>query len=98
MLNLPNTKNIYIIRQETLVGMHLNRNEAINFLKELLRNSTNISPEAISFEQLPGYRGLTVRIKGDFCETYKETVRNTAKKNCLAIREEKNQILIFKPK
>jgi hypothetical protein len=75
----------------------MDRSEAVNYLKELLRNCTNMSPEAVSFEQLAGYQGYTVRIKGLLYETDKETVRNVAKKYCLAVREEKDQVLIFKP-
>ena len=78
--------------------MLMDRSEAVNYLKELLRNCTNMSPEAVSFEQPTGYQGYAVRIKGALYETDKETVRNIAKKYCLAVKEEKDQILIFKPK
>ena len=78
--------------------MLMERSEAVNYLKELLRNWTNMSPESVSFVQPAGYHGFTVRIKGALYETDKETVRNIAKKYCLAVREEKDQVLIFKPK
>ena len=78
--------------------MLMERNEAINYLKELLRNCTNMSPEAVSFEQPAGCQGFTVRIKGALYETEKENVRNIAKKYCLAVREEKDQVFIFRPK
>ena len=77
--------------------MRMDRSEAVNYLKELLRNCTNMSPEAVSFEQPAGYHGYTVRIKGTLYDTDKETVRNIAKKYCLAVKEEKDQVLIFKP-
>jgi len=57
-----------------------------------------MSPEAVSFEQPAGCQGFTVRIKGALYETEKENVRNIAKKYCLAVREEKDQVLVFKPK
>jgi hypothetical protein len=57
-----------------------------------------MSPEAVSFDQPAGYHGYTVRIKGVLYETDKVTVRNIAKKYCLAVKEEKDQILIFRPK
>lgn len=76
----------------------MDRSEAVNYLKELLRNCTNMSPEAVSFEQPAGCHGYTVRIKGALYDTDKETVRTIAKKYCLAVKEEKDQVLIFKPK
>lgn len=78
--------------------MLMDRSEAVSYLKELLRNCTNMSPEMVSFEQTAGHQGFTVRIKGALYETDKETVRNIAKKYCLAVREEKDQVLIFNPK
>ncbi len=76
----------------------MDRSEAINFLKELLRNYTNMPPEAVSFEQLTGYEGFTVRIKDTLQERDKEIIRNIAEKCCLAVKEENDQVLIFKLK
>jgi hypothetical protein len=90
-------KTIYIIRQEILWGMLMERSEAVNYLKELLRNCTDMSPEAVSFEHPSDYQGYTVRIKGVLYETDKETIRNIAKKHYLSVREEKDELLIFKP-
>jgi hypothetical protein len=57
-----------------------------------------MSPEAVSFEQPAGNHGYAVRIKGALFDADKEAVRTIAKKYCLAVKEEKDQVLIFKPK
>jgi len=89
---------LYYYARNAILGMLMDRSEAIVYLKELLRNCTNMSPEAVSFEQTAGYKGFTIRIKGAVYETDKDTIRNIAKKHWLAVKEEQDQFLIFKPK
>jgi hypothetical protein len=78
----------------------MDRNEAVNYLKDLLKNCNEMSPEALSFEnpQTGEYNGYCVRIKGTILEIDKNTVKDLAKKHNLIVTEEKDQVLIFTPK
>jgi len=78
----------------------MDRNEAVNYLKDLLKNCNEMSPEALFFENPPTgeYNGYCVRIKGAILEVDKNIVKELAKKHNLTVTEEKDQILIFRPK
>jgi hypothetical protein len=91
-------KSFYINRYDIIFGMRMDRTEAVNYLKELLKNCNNMSPESVSFEKPADCQEYTVRIRGTIHEVDKQAVREVAKKYSLSIREEKDQILIFKPK
>ena len=71
----------YIDGQETLLGMPMDRNEAVTYLKELL-SQCDMSPASVSFENPKesdsvGYR---VHNKGAIQESDKQAVRDVAKK------------------
>jgi len=78
----------------------MDRNEAVNYLKDLLKNCNDLSPEALSFEnpQTGEYNGYCVRIKGAILEADIIKVKELAKKHNLIVKEEKGQVLIFSPK
>ena len=83
------TGKAYINRQERIFWMRMDRNEAVNYLKELLKNCNNLSPESVAFDQPADCQGYTVRIKGAILETDKQAVRDTAKKHCLLVQGRK---------
>jgi hypothetical protein len=93
------TENLFYRIQEIICGMPVDRNQALNYLKDLLKNCNNMSPEAIAFENTTvGCNGYYVRIKGAIPEVDKNTVREVAKKHNLIVKEEKSEVLIFAPK
>jgi|WetSurMetagenome_2_1015567.scaffolds.fasta_scaffold137457_2 hypothetical protein len=78
----------------------MNRNQAVNYLKDLLKYCNDMSPEALSFEnpQTAEFDGYYVRIKGAIPEVDKNIVIEIAKKHNLTVKEEKSQVIIFTPK
>lgn len=80
--------------------MRLDRNQAVNYLKDLLKNCNNMSPEMLSFENSQNVEGndYCVRIKGVISEVDKNTVKEVAKKHNLIVKEEKGEVLIFTAK
>jgi hypothetical protein len=78
----------------------LDRSEAVTYLKELLSQCNDLSPESVSFEtpinsNSIGYR---IHIKGTICDSNKQSVREIAKKHSLSVQEELNGVVIYKPK
>ncbi len=74
--------------------MPMQRNEAVSYLKEILGSNELISPNAITLEEPKGNIGYKIRIKG---VGYEQTVKEVAQKLNLAVREEKDEIVVFKP-
>jgi hypothetical protein len=79
--------------------MPMQRNEAVTYLKELLNACDNMSPQAVSFEshansQSTDYR---VHIKGAIYESDKQLVKDIAKKHSLTVKEESDEVVIYKP-
>jgi hypothetical protein len=80
--------------------MPMDRNEAVTYLKELLSLCGELSPESVSFENPKnsisvGYR---VHIKGTIQEYDKQKVRDIAKKHSLAVQEDTDGVVIYKPR
>jgi len=78
----------------------MDRNEAVTYLKELLSLCNEMSPESISFENPKGCDsvGYRVHIKGKIQESDKERVRDVAKKHSLAVKEDTDGVVVYKPK
>jgi hypothetical protein len=76
----------------------LDRNEAVTYLKELLKACNDMSPEAVSFEQPKNQEsiGYTVRIKGFIDAANKQAVNDIARKHSLTVKEENCEVLIYK--
>ncbi len=90
-------KTFYINSQERIHWMRMDRNEAVAYLKEHLRNCNDMSPEALSFEKPPQYHGYTVRIKGTITEADKKVAKEIAIKHSLEVKEEKGEVIIYRP-
>jgi len=90
----------YIDRQETLLGMPMDRNEAVTYLKEVLTFCGNMSPESVSFEKQDTIDslGYSVRIKGSIYESDRQTVREIAKKYGLTVKEDADGIVVYSSK
>ncbi len=78
----------------------MNRNEAVTYLKELLSQCNDMSPASVYFENPKnsdsvGYR---VHIKGKIYESDMQQVRDIAKKYSLAVKEEADGVVVYKPK
>jgi hypothetical protein len=78
----------------------MDRNQAVNYLKDLLKICNDMSPEALSFENLQtsDYDGYCVRIKGKILTADKQIVREIAEKHRLNVKEEKGEVLVYTPK
>ncbi len=86
--------------QERVFGICMDRNQAVNYLKDLLKNCNNMSPETLSVENPPtaDYDGCCVRIRGTLLEADKQKVREIAEKHRLIVREEKSEVFVCDPK
>jgi hypothetical protein len=79
--------------------MPMDRNEAVTYLKELLSQCSELSPESVSFENPKNSDsiGYQVIIKGAIQKSDRETVRDVAKKHSLAVKEDTDGVVIYKP-
>jgi hypothetical protein len=75
----------------------MNRNEAVTYLKELLNQCNDMSPNAVSFEQLRtnGSINYSVHIRGGIGESDKQIVRDIAKKQGFAVKDNLDGVIIF---
>ncbi len=78
----------------------MNRIEAVNYLKEVLIRCQELSPSSVCFEnykdtQTENYR---VYIKGTIYESDREKLRALAKEHNLAMQENENEVVVYKPK
>lgn len=92
-------QTFYIDKQEMLLGLPVDRSEAIIYLKELLSKCSDLSPESVSFETPinKNTKGLQVHIKGTIFETDKYWVREVAKKYSLSVQENLDSVIIYTP-
>ena len=72
----------------------LRRDEALLFLKELLSESPNMTPEAISLLQSKDPSSYTVHIKEKLSS---QTIRDVAQKLNLLMKEEKDTMVVYSP-
>ena len=77
-------------------GCWLQRKEAVSYLKEVL-NSCPMSPDAVTLEEAQQQKGYNIHIKGTIDENDKQIVQDVAKRRSLAVREDKDQVIIYKP-
>jgi hypothetical protein len=94
-------QTFYINRLEMQLGMSLDRSEAIIYLKELLSQCNDLSPESVSFDTPINSKktiGLQVHIKGTIFESDKHWVREVAKKHSLSVQEDLDGVIIYRPK
>jgi hypothetical protein len=77
----------------------MNRNEAVNYLKELLNQCNDMSPNAVSFEQLRanGSINYSVHIRGSIAQSDKQIVRDIAKKQGYSVKDNSDGVIIFNP-
>jgi hypothetical protein len=78
--------------------MPIDRNEELTYLKELL-SQCNMSPESNSFKNPKNSIsiGYCVHIKGTIHESDKQTARDVAKNHSLAVKEESDGVIVYKP-
>ncbi len=93
-------QTIYIDSQERIVWTPMNRNEAVSYLKDLLSQCNDLSPNAVSFEQATDMQstGYIIHIKGTMQESEKQEVRNVAQKYSLQVKDNTNGVIVYKPK
>jgi hypothetical protein len=77
----------------------MNRNEAVIYLKELLNQCNDMSPNAVSFEQLRTNDSInySVHIRGSIAESDRQIVRDIAKKQGFAVKDNSDGVIIFNP-
>ncbi len=77
----------------------MNRNEAVTYLKELLNQCNDMSPNAVSFDQLRtnGSIDYSVHIRGSIAESDRQIVRDIAKKQGFAVKDNSDGVIIFNP-
>ena len=74
----------------------MERKDAVTFLKEI-SDAQNISPDAVSFEKSKDSTGISVRIKGQILDLDKQRLKEIAKKHSLEVKEDKDEVLVYKP-
>jgi hypothetical protein len=79
--------------------MPTQRNEAVTYLKELLTVCNEMSLDSVSFEKSKSNDPTcyTVHIKGAIQDSDKQAVKEVAKKHSLAVKENLNRVVVYKP-
>ena len=79
--------------------MPLDRSDAIVYLKALLSQCNDFSPESVSLETTVNNNsiGLQVHIRGTFFESDKHWVKEVAKKQSLLVQEDLDGFVIYEP-
>lgn len=75
----------------------MNRSEAVIYLKELLSRCSEMSPNAVSFEEQRTNSTVNVRlhIQGSIGENEKIVVRELAKKHSLQVKDNTEGVIIY---
>ena len=81
----------YMKWEETLIGIRMERNSAVAYLKELLGGDISISPDAISIEKQEDSKSVKIRIK----TRDRQPIIEIAKKHDLEVKEEGDSIIIY---
>jgi hypothetical protein len=75
----------------------MNRNEAVIYLKELLTRCSEMSPNAVSFEEQRKDNTVNVRlhIQGSIGEIEKQVVHELAQKHSLQVKDNTEGVIIY---
>jgi hypothetical protein len=75
----------------------MNRNEAVIYLKELLTRCSEMSPNAVSFEEQRVANTVNVRlhIQGSIGEIEKQVVHELAQKHSLQVKDNTEGVIIY---
>ena len=80
----------------------MNRHEAVTFLKEITNSCANMSPDSVTLFHSkmddPNSMGYQVHIKTILDNETKQQIRNIVEKHSLALKEEKDKVVIYKPR
>jgi hypothetical protein len=80
----------------------VNREEAVAIYKEIMNLSENMALNAfnltLSEKNDPHSKGYQIRIAMSMDPEIKEQITSIAKKHDLAVKEEKGEVIIYKPK
>ncbi len=87
------------MKQEIIYVMPMQRNEAVTYLKELLAVCNEMSPQVVSFENPKNSAtvGYIVHIKGEIHDSDKQAVRDVARRQRLAVKEDISEVVVYKP-
>lgn len=75
----------------------MNRSQAVIYLKELLSQCSEMSPNAVSFEEQKTNNTVNVRlhIQGSIGEVEKQVVRELAQKHSLQVKDNTEGVIIY---
>jgi hypothetical protein len=75
----------------------MNRSEAVTYLKELLNKCSDMSPNAVSFEEQRTDSRVNVRlhIQGSIGELEKQVVHELAQKHSLLVKDNTEGVIIY---
>jgi hypothetical protein len=75
----------------------MNRSDAVIYLKELLSRCSEMSPNAVSFEEQKTDNTVNVRlhIQGSIGEIEKQVVRELAQKHSLQVKDNTEGVIIY---
>jgi hypothetical protein len=75
----------------------MNRSDAVIYLKELLSRCSEMSPNAVSFEEQRTNNTTNVRlhIQGSIGEIEKQVVRELAQKHSLLVKDNTEGVIIY---
>jgi hypothetical protein len=75
----------------------MNRSEAVIYLKELLSRCSEMSPNAVSFEEQKTNNIVNVRlhIQGSIGEIEKQVVHELAQKHSLQVKDNTEGVIIY---
>ncbi len=72
----------------------MERDEAVSYLKVVLAENKTLSRDAVRLDKEPYDSGFTVRIKGN---NFERTVKEIATERHLAVRQEADEMIVYKP-
>ena len=70
----------------------MKRSEAISYLKEILEDK-QVSPDAVTLEEGKDIEGYRVRIREP---TFRHTIKEVASKHNFQVKEEQNEVIVYK--
>ena len=75
----------------------MNRSDALIYLKELLSRCSEMSPNAVSFEEQRTDSAVNVRlhIQGSIGEVEKQVVHELAQKHSLQVKDNSEGVIIY---
>jgi len=88
--------HIFLLREET-EGDALQRQKAVNVIKEIGANCKLLNPKAITLEETGKAGHFEIHVKGHFDDESWECLKELAKKDHLGVKQTDHTLVIYAP-